>query len=109
MRLLFDQMLSYKLPRLLADLYPNSAHLRDVELMDASDSEIWEYARDYDYIVTSEDKDFESLSSTKGFPPKLIKVDLGNVPTRAVASALRDQYPKILAFRDDDEPMYHLE
>ena len=24
MRLLFDQMLSYKLPRLLADLYPNS-------------------------------------------------------------------------------------
>ena len=77
--------------------------------MEASDSAIWEYARDYDYIVTSEDKDFESLSGARGFPPKLIKVDLGNVPTRTVASALRVHYPAILAFRDDDEPIYHLE
>ena len=109
MRLLFDQMLSHKLPRLLADLYPDSAHLRHVELTDASDADIWDYARDYDYIVTSEDKDFENLSSTRGFPPKLIKVDLGNVPTQAVASALRVQYPEILAFRDDDQPVYHLD
>lgn len=52
---------------------------------------------------------FVAISGTKGFPPKLIKVDLGNVPTQAVASALRVQYPEILAFRYDDEPIYHLE
>ena len=107
--LLFDQMFDYRLPRLVADLYPNSAHVRHVKLIEASDSDIWEYARDYDYIVTSADKDFVAISGTKGFPPKLIKVDLGNVPTQAVASALRVQYPEILAFRYDDEPIYHLE
>jgi len=40
MKLLFDQNLSPRLLRLLADLYPDSTHVRDVGLRDASDAEI---------------------------------------------------------------------
>ena len=32
MKLLFDENLSYKLVRLLADLFPDSVHVRDVGL-----------------------------------------------------------------------------
>jgi predicted nuclease of predicted toxin-antitoxin system len=37
MKLLFDQNLSPQLPRLLADLYPESVHIREVALRDADE------------------------------------------------------------------------
>ncbi len=45
MKLLFDQNLSPRLPSLLADLYPESVHVRDVGLRKATDSDIWAYAK----------------------------------------------------------------
>ena len=45
MKLLFDQNLSPRLPQLLADLYPDSAHVRDFGMRDSTDTEIWEYAK----------------------------------------------------------------
>lgn len=41
MKLLFDQNLSPRLPRLLADLYPDSAHIRELGMRDATDTQIW--------------------------------------------------------------------
>ncbi|MGI9067573.1 MAG: DUF5615 family PIN-like protein [Pyrinomonadaceae bacterium] len=43
MKLLFDENLSHKLARLLEDLFPNSIHVRDVDLKAANDSLVWEY------------------------------------------------------------------
>ena len=37
MKLLFDENLSHKLVRLLADLFPDSIHVRDVGLKAADD------------------------------------------------------------------------
>ena len=45
MKLLFDENISYKLVTLLADVFPSSAHVRDVNLQHASDSEAWEFAK----------------------------------------------------------------
>jgi predicted nuclease of predicted toxin-antitoxin system len=45
MKLLFDQNLSPQLPRLLADIYADSTHVREVGLREADDSEIWDYAK----------------------------------------------------------------
>jgi predicted nuclease of predicted toxin-antitoxin system len=42
MKLLFDQNLSPRLARLLADLYPGSIHVREVGLRDAVDAAIWD-------------------------------------------------------------------
>jgi predicted nuclease of predicted toxin-antitoxin system len=41
LRLLFDQNLSFKLIRLLADTYPDSIHVRDLGLVEADDLTIW--------------------------------------------------------------------
>ena len=55
MKLLFDQNLSPRLPRLLSDLYPGSAHVREVGLRDAGDAAIWEYARQQGFAIVSKD------------------------------------------------------
>ena len=45
MKLLFDQNLSPSLPRILADIYHASVHVRDINMRDVTDTEIWEYAK----------------------------------------------------------------
>jgi len=47
MKLLFDENLSPRLVVLLADLFPNSIHVRDVVYEDSS---VWNYAKDHDLI-----------------------------------------------------------
>jgi predicted nuclease of predicted toxin-antitoxin system len=44
MKLLFDENLSYKLVSLLADLFPDSLHVRDAGLKAADDHLVWQYA-----------------------------------------------------------------
>jgi predicted nuclease of predicted toxin-antitoxin system len=72
MKLLFDQNLSPRLPRLLADLYAQSVHIREVGLRDASDAEIWECAKANGYAIVSKDSDFQQRSLLEGSPPKFI-------------------------------------
>lgn len=110
MRLLIDQMLSYKLVYLLEDIYPHSAHVGPIGLAEEDDSVVWEYAREYDYIVTTEDTDFVEISHRLGFPPKLALVTIGNAPTRVIAHALRREYQALVAFSEDEEQgIYELE
>ncbi len=47
MRLLFDQNLSFRLVRLLADIYPDSVHVRDLDLLEADDAAIWRHAAEH--------------------------------------------------------------
>ena len=42
MKLLFDQNLSPRLPRQLADLYAGSVHVREVGLRNSDDGAIWD-------------------------------------------------------------------
>jgi predicted nuclease of predicted toxin-antitoxin system len=42
MKLLFDENLSPKLPRLLTTQFPGSLHLRDCGLKGETDEKIWE-------------------------------------------------------------------
>jgi predicted nuclease of predicted toxin-antitoxin system len=53
MKLLFDQNISHRLVRRLADIYPDSIHVREVGLRDAGDAEIWEYARLKGFTIVS--------------------------------------------------------
>ena len=45
MKLLFDQNLSPRLSLLLADIFAESIHVREVGLRDADDLAIWQYAK----------------------------------------------------------------
>ena len=102
MKLLFDENLSPKLVRLLADLFPDSVHVRDVGLKAADDPDVWAYARELGLMICSKDSDMHQRSFLFGWPPKVVWVRLGNCSTKDVEHLLRRHYTAIKAFRGDD-------
>ena len=84
MKLLFDQNLSHRLVRALADVYPDCEHVRNVGLKEAPDTDVWNYAGRGGFMIVSKDSDFHQRSLLLGYPPKVIWVKLGNYSTKAV-------------------------
>ncbi len=101
-RLLFDENLAPSLPHRLADLYPESVHVRDVGLATADDEHIWLHAREGSYLIVTKDDDFRQRSFLRGAPPKVVWVKLGNCSTADIEHALRSRYAMIVAFAEDE-------
>ena len=101
MKLLFDQNLSHKLVRALEDLFPNSAHVRDVGLKTGADRYIWEHAKDNGYVIVSKDSDFYQRSLLYGQPPKVKWIRRGNCSTGEIEKILRDHFDEITRFEKD--------
>ena len=101
MKLLFDENLSPKLPRLLADLFPDSLHVRDVGMKATDDPVVWDYAKENDLMIVSKDADMHDLSLVFGNPPKVIWLRLGNCSTRQVKELLRQDFDVIKSFYED--------
>jgi len=90
MKLLFDQNLSFKLCRRLADVFPNSNQVRLIGMAESNDRAVWDYCQANNFIVVSQDVDFADLATLYGPPPKVIWLRSGNQPTEAVKKRLRD-------------------
>jgi predicted nuclease of predicted toxin-antitoxin system len=102
MKLLFDQNLSSDLVRRLSDLFPQSAHVKDVQMMRTEDSVIWSYARDKGFVVVSKDSDFHQRSLLLGAPPKVVWLRVGNCPTKHIEKLLRDHSVELHTFERDE-------
>jgi predicted nuclease of predicted toxin-antitoxin system len=98
MKFLFDQNLSPQLPRLLSDLYPDSVHIRDIGLRDATDTVVWNYALEYRLVIVSKDSDFQQRSLLFGHPPKFVWLRIGNCPARTIEHLLRERSATIHFF-----------
>jgi len=105
-KLLFDQNLSRYLPKQVADLYPGSMHVRDVKMSRASDSEIWEYAREASFIIATRDAWFQQRALVVGHPPKVILLRTGNCPASRIEQILRHQAVRLRQFADDEQAAY---
>ena len=101
MKILLDQNRSYKLVPAIAGLFPGSAHVRDVGLAEATDAEVWEYARVNSFVIASKDDDFHQRSFLYGAPPKVIWLRVGNCSTKRILECLRARVADILAFERD--------
>lgn len=100
--LLFDHNLSPKLVRKLADIYPGATHVSPLGLDSAADKEIWEYARNHDYLIVTRDADFGDFSVVWGIPPQIIWIRRGNCSTNDIETILRDNFAVIVEFSSDD-------
>ena len=94
-KLLFDQNLSPKLIKKLADLYPNSDHLDLLGLGTADDVLVWEHAQSNNFVVVTKDADFADLSVLRGFPPKVVWIRRGNCSTTDIENLLREHNSEI--------------
>lgn len=101
MKLLFDQNLLPKLVTLLADLFPGSAHVQSVGLDCADDDKVWQHALQNGFAVVTKDEDYNNLSVLRGWPPKVIWLQLGNCTTAQVEAVFRAGFPDIDSFEKD--------
>jgi len=105
-KLLFDENLPPRLPRALADLYSDSAHVRECGLASADDSTIWQYAKDRGLTIVSKDSDFQDRSVLHGHPPKFIWLRVENCSSKEIESLLRAAAPTVKQFIEEDDESY---
>jgi len=101
MKLLFDENISFKLCKRLEDIYPNSTHVRFVNLENKDDSEIWQFAKKENYIIVTQDSDYNDMSILKGFPAYVVWIKTGNSLVSEIENTLRTHSITIRAFFDN--------
>jgi predicted nuclease of predicted toxin-antitoxin system len=102
-KLLFDENLSRKLVVRLAELYPESAHVVEFDLLESPEREIWEFAKTRDFVIVSTASDFYELATTVGLPPKVVWLRSWAHSTRDAEAVLRREAIRITDFAADPE------
>jgi len=95
-KLLFDHHLSPSLVKRLADLFPDSNHVWNLNLHNVPDPTVWLYAREHGFTIVSKDADFSEVSMEHGYPPKLIWLQIENLSTDQIEELIRTKYPQIV-------------
>lgn len=103
MKFLFDQNISYRILHLLPKKFEGSSHVKIEGLINSPDKQIWEFARKNDFIIATQDSDFNELNSLYGFPPKIIWIRTGNLRTQVILDILVDSYKTIVEFIEDEK------
>jgi predicted nuclease of predicted toxin-antitoxin system len=105
-KLLFDQNLSPRIVKTLADVYPGSVHVRDVGLNNALDEAVWEYAARHGLTIISKDSDFHQRSFLFGPPPKVIWIRRGNCSTKEIEAIMRAHRTDLQEFEQGEESAF---
>jgi predicted nuclease of predicted toxin-antitoxin system len=90
MKLLLDENLSRRIVPFLQNAYPGTSQVVLLGLESASDREIWQIAKDNDFVIVTRDADFEELSVVLGQPPKIIWLKVKNQSRAAILKILID-------------------
>ena len=69
-----------------------------MKLEQASDREVWQYAKTHEYIILTQDSDFHELSLIEGPPPKVIWLKCGNQTKHFIAKLLLQHKTEIEQF-----------
>jgi predicted nuclease of predicted toxin-antitoxin system len=96
-KFLVDNQLPAALARFLSSRGVECQHVLDLNLSDASDAAIWEYASRNDCVLISKDEDFLYLANIPSAKARLIWVRIGNCRTKSLLAAVERLWPKIEA------------
>jgi len=103
MKLLLDANLSWRLIPVLSEHFGECIHVNKTDLpKPAKDTEIWNYAKANGYIIITQDSDFLHLFETKGFPPKVILLRVGNIDRKTTEIILLQAKSSILDLENGD-------
>jgi predicted nuclease of predicted toxin-antitoxin system len=102
-RILLDQNLSPGLISRLRDVLPDLESIYDHDLTGASDPVIFDWARENGCgAIISADKDFLLLAEKLGPPPKVIRIERCDFPSRIVELLIRREVIRINDFLESD-------
>jgi predicted nuclease of predicted toxin-antitoxin system len=86
----------------LASDFQDTQQVRRVGLEDASDDDIFEYARTNGFSIVTFDSDFIDLNTMRGIPPKIIWLRTGNLTTKSIVTLLEQHVETIADFLESD-------
>lgn len=98
--------MSWRLTQQLADIYPDSLHVRELGLSDRVDLDVWDHAKRERFVIVSKDTDFQQRSLLFGHPPKVIWLRVGNCKAALILALLRNHSAAIHAFALDETKSY---
>ncbi len=78
MKLLLDQNISSKIVGILQSDFQGSAHVKEFNLTQRSDTIIWEFAKQNNFVIVTRDADFFEIGLVQGYPPKIIWIQTDN-------------------------------
>jgi predicted nuclease of predicted toxin-antitoxin system len=102
-RLLLDENISRRLVPALQSAYPGTTQVAIAGLERVSDREIWDYAKNGDYVIVTKDEDFLGLLSLLGYPPKVVLLTLGNCTNQRILDALINTQADIYSQLDRED------
>ncbi|MCX6208403.1 MAG: DUF5615 family PIN-like protein [Bacteroidetes bacterium] len=89
MKLLLDENISW---RIISKLKPHFVDVLHVNFADLTkpitDKTIWNFAKNNNYIIITNDSDFLDLMSLLGFPPKIVLIITGNQSPNYISNLL---------------------
>jgi len=104
MKVIVDQNISFRIIPSLNGLFEDIKHIKDVNLVNADDFEIYMFARvnGFDAILTL-DEDFYNLQLTHGIPPKVVWLRTGNCSTSILTAIIHKHIKDIYNFYGNDD------
>jgi len=105
MKLLLDANISWRLVSTLNEHFGECVHVDNIQELEspASDINIWEYAKNNDYMIVSQDNDFNDIIEIRGFPPKIIWLKAGNCSSKKISDLLIRSKDIINEFYESEE------
>ena len=88
MSFILDQNISYRVIGLISKYFTNVKHVRQLGLVDASDEEIWLYAKLNECTIITFDSDFIDFAILRNAPPQIIWLRFGNASNNKIADKL---------------------
>jgi predicted nuclease of predicted toxin-antitoxin system len=98
MKLLFDQNISFRVIKGIKELFPDAKQVREVNLNNSKDLDIWLYAKKEGYTIVTFDSDFYDLNLLRGNPPKIIWLKMGNTSTEDIITLFHENFNLIQEF-----------
>lgn len=96
MRFVVDAQLPPALARLLNDLGHQAEHVADLNLLDARDPAIWDFALANDAAIVTKDEDFSARCLRSRQTPVIIWLRVGNCSRAALIEWFLPLLPRIL-------------
>ncbi len=103
MKLLLDENLSRRIVPALCVAFPETTQVVLAGLETADDRAVWDFAKAGVYVIVTKDEDFIELQSLLGYPPKVVRLALGNCTNRQVIDALTGAKMEIEAALSRDD------
>ncbi|WP_194974498.1 DUF5615 family PIN-like protein [Aquiflexum lacus] len=106
MKILIDENLSWRIKKYFVNTIDEIKHVSDVKLLNSPDQDIWNWAKNHKYDILTKDTDFYFLSSFYGCPPKIIRLNVGNLSTNLIVEKIFINFDTIESFLNQKDDCY---